>query len=152
MPRPSLGQLPGRNGPVDRVVLSRDPDEHRQIVLASGRPHQLAFNVINRISLKADSLGTLKEHRRVLRERTSDIAPATHGNALSAYVRDPEGNRLDLFVDLPWYVSQPMKLPVDLPLSDELIMAKAEAHARTLPGFKPRSEWRAEMARRMGLG
>ena len=146
------GQLPGPNGPVDLVFLSRDPDEHHQIVLASGRPDHLAFNVINQISLKADSLGTLKEmHRRMEREKTSDIAPATHGNALSVYVRDPEGNRLELFIDLPWYVSQPMKLPVDLSLSDEAIMAKAEAHARTLPGFKPRSEWRAEMAHRMGL-
>ena len=146
------GQLPGANGPVDLVFLSRDPDEHHQIVLASGRPDHLAFNVINQISLKADSLGTLKEmHRRVQRAHTSEIAPATHGNALSVYVRDPEGNRLELFIDLPWYVSQPMKLPVDLTLSDEVIMAKAEAHARTLPGFKPRSEWRAEMARRMGL-
>ena len=30
--------------------------------------------------------------------------------------------------------------------------ATAEAHARALPGFKPRSQRRAEMARRMGLG
>jgi len=146
------GQLHGPNGPIDLVFLSRDPDEHHQIVLASGRPEQLAFNVINQISLKADSLTTLKRmHQRVQHENTGDIAPATHGNALSVYVRDPEGNRLELFMDLPWYVTQPMKLPVDLTLDDATIMARAEAHARSLPGFKPRSEWRAEMARRMGV-
>jgi hypothetical protein len=30
-------------------------------------------------------------------------------------------------------------------------MATAQAHARSLPGFMPREQWRAEMARRMGL-
>jgi catechol-2,3-dioxygenase len=146
------GQLTGANGPVDLVFLSRDPDEHHQIVLISGRPAEISFNVINQVSLKADSLATLKEmHRRVQHEKTSDLRPTTHGNSLSLYVRDPEGNRLELYVELPWYVSQPLSIPVDLALDDARIMANAEAHARTLPGFKPRSEWRAEMARRMGV-
>ncbi len=146
------GQLPGPSGSIDLVFLSRDPDEHHQIVLITGRPDTLPFNVINQISLKADSLATLKEmYRRVQAEDTSDITPVTHGNALSVYVRDPEGNRLELYFDLPWYVSQPLRLPVDLSLSEPQILSVAEAHARALPGFKPRSEWRQEMARRMGL-
>ena len=146
------GQLPSPHGPIDLVFLSRDPDEHHQIVLISGRPAEISFNVINQLSLKADSLATLKEmHRRVQREKTTDITPVTHGNALSVYVRDPEGNRLELYFDLPWYVLQPLRVPVDLALDDETIMANAETHARSLPGFKPRSEWRAEMARRMGV-
>ena len=45
------GQLPGPNGPMELVFLSRDPDEHHQIVLISGRPEQVPFNVINQISL-----------------------------------------------------------------------------------------------------
>jgi len=146
------GQLSGPAGPMNLVFLSRDPDEHHQIVLITGRPQQMPFNVINQISLKADSLGTLKEmYRRVQAEGRPDITPVTHGNALSVYVPDPEGNRLELYLDLPWYVTQPMRVPVDLKPDDDTIMAAAEAHARSLPGFKPRSEWRAEMARRMGL-
>jgi len=146
------GQLAGPSGPMSLVFLSRDPDEHHQIVLASGRPEEPGFNVINQISLKADSLSTLKQmHRRIQDEGLKDITPVTHGNALSIYVRDPEGNRLELYVDLPWYVSQPMRVPVDLTPPDEEIMAVAEAHARSLPGFRPRSVWRAEMARIMGV-
>ncbi|MDW3688234.1 VOC family protein [Cupriavidus sp. CV2] len=147
------GQLPGSAGPVDLVFLSRDPDEHHQIVLISGRPQAISFNVINQISLKADSLPTLKTiYRRVGAEPlVSEITPVTHGNSLSVYVRDPEGNRLELYMDLPWYVSQPLRLPVDLSLDDATIMVNAEAHARSLPGFKTRLEWRAEMARRMDL-
>jgi len=135
------------------VFLSRDPDEHHQIVLVSGRPQDVPFHVINQISLKADSVTTLKAmHERVKREGLRDIAPVTHGNALSVYARDPEGNRLELYVDLPWYVSQPMRVPVDLEPDEAAILAAAEAHARSLPGFRPRAEWRAEMARRMGIG
>lgn len=146
------GQLPGPNGPMDLVFLSRDPDEHHQIVLISGRPAQVPFNVINQISLKGDSLASLRAlNAKLLDEGLRDAMPVTHGNALSIYVPDPEGNRLELYVDLPWYVSQPMRVPVDLSLDDAALMAWLEAHARALPGFRPRSEWRAEMARRMGV-
>ncbi len=146
------GQLPGPAGPIDLVFLSRDPDEHHQIVLASGRPVEPGFNTINQLSLRADSLATLKAmHRRLLGENTSEHLPVTHGNALSLYVRDPEGNRLELFIDLPWYVDQPVRVAVDLAMDEAALMAHVEAHARGLSGFRPRAQWRAEMARRMGL-
>jgi catechol-2,3-dioxygenase len=146
------GELTATNGePMQLVFLSRDPDEHHQIVLLSGRPEELSFNPINQISFKADSLQTLcAMHRTLLAEGLPNIVPVTHGNAVSIYVPDPEGNRLELYFDLPWYVSQPMRVPIDL--SDEAtLMQRLEAHARTLPDFKPRSQWRAEMARRMGI-
>lgn len=145
------GQLPGPHGLMDLVFLSRDPDEHHQIVLISGRPPDLAFNPINQISLKADSLQTLcAMHRRLVAEGLPGIAPVTHGNAVSIYVPDPEGNRLELYFDLPWYVSQPMRVSIDL-TDEATLLQRLEAHARTLPGFRPRAQWRSEMANRMGL-
>jgi catechol 2,3-dioxygenase-like lactoylglutathione lyase family enzyme len=146
------GKLNTPNGEVRLVFLSRDPAVHHQIVLASGRPAHLAFNPINQISLEADSLATLREfHRMFIAEGLDDIHPVTHGNAVSIYARDPEGNRLELFVDTPWYVDQPMRVPVDFDLPDAELMAHVERHARTLSGFRPRSVWQAEMAERMGL-
>jgi catechol-2,3-dioxygenase len=146
------GQLPGPNGPVNLVFTSRDPDEHHQIVLITGRPAEISFNVVNQLSLKADSLGTLREmHRRLVEYGANAITPVTHGNAISVYAQDPEGTRLELYLDMPWYVSQPMRVPMDFSLDDTALMAEVEKHARSLPGFKPRSEWRAEMARRMGI-
>ncbi len=145
------GTLDGVNGPVNLLFLSRDPDVHHQIVLIAGRPKDLAFNPINQISLKANSLHTLcGMHRTLLAEGVENIRPITHGNAVSIYVPDPEGNRLELYFELPWYVSQPMAVPVDLQ-DESSLMDRLEAHAKALPGFKPRSEWRAEMARRMGI-
>jgi catechol-2,3-dioxygenase len=146
------GQLDGPNGPFDLVFFSRDPDEHHQIVMASGRPAEVSFNVINQLSLKADSLATLRlMHGRLVQEGARKIFPVTHGNALSVYALDPEGNRLELYWDLPWYANQPQRVAVDLALDDAALLTHLEAHARSLPGFKSRAQWRAEMAQRMGV-
>ena len=134
------------------VFLSRDPDEHHQIVLISGRPSQVSFNVVNQISLRADSLHTLLEFfRRLPSTAATEIVPVSHGNALSIYFRDPEGNRIELYVDTPWYVRQPCRVPAPFELAADELMAWAERHARTLEGFRPRSEWRRDMAQLMGL-
>ncbi len=146
------GRLATAQGEVRLVFLSRDPLVHHQIVLASGRPASLAFNPINQISLEADSLATLRcFHRRFVDEGVAEIRPVTHGNAVSVYARDPEGNRLEIFIDTPWYVDQPMRVPVDFTLPDDALMAEVERHASGLPGFRPRAQWEAEMARRMGI-
>jgi catechol 2,3-dioxygenase-like lactoylglutathione lyase family enzyme len=147
------GQLPGPDGElVDMVFTSRDPDEHHQIVLIAGRPAELTFNIVNQLSLHADSVATLRTmHRRMIAEGARGVTPITHGNAISVYGLDPEGTRLEFFIDTPWYVTQPMRVPLDFSLDDESLMRHVEAHARSLPGFKPRAEWRAEMAQRMGV-
>lgn len=142
----------GDLGHVQLVFLSRDPSEHHQIVLASGRPHDLPFNVINQISMRVPDLATL----RLVRDRVkadpdvSDLVCATHGNAVSIYFRDPEGNRLEVFLDMPWYCEQPLREPIDLDQSDADIMAAAEALARSRPKFRSRAQWQSEMARMMG--
>lgn len=146
------GQLDGVNGPMDLVFLSRDPAEHHQLVLVSGRPPDLPFNPINQISLKADSLATLRQmHQRLVREGMPGIRTVTHGNAVSIYLPDPEGNRLELFFDLPWYVPQPLVVPTDLSGDEATIMQRLEDHARSLPGFKSRAQWQADMTKQMGL-
>ena len=150
------GTLDTPRGDVNLVFLSRDPAEHHQIVLATGRPAEPGFNTINQMSFRVDSLATLRGLYRGMVEgemcgEMSEVSPACHGNALSVYVRDPEGNRLELFVDTPWYVNQPLRVPFDFSLDDDQLWAWAEAHAKSLPGFKPRALWVQEMSVRMGL-
>lgn len=142
----------GLLGTVQLIFLSRDPGEHHQIVLATGRPEGAGFNVINQISLRVPDLATLREvHRRVAADPgTSELITATHGNAISIYFRDPEGNRLEVFLDTPWYCEQPLREPIDLTRSDAEVMAQAEALARSRPRFRSREQWRAEMEALMG--
>jgi catechol-2,3-dioxygenase len=140
----------GNLGSTKLVFLSRDPAEHHQIVLASGKPDGVAFNPINQISFRMANFSGLREmHRRLAEEKVRDLYPVSHGNALSVYFLDPEGNRIELFVDTPWYVQQPLRVPMDMRLPDAELWHWAEAEARKQPGFKPVEDWRAEMARRM---
>lgn len=144
------GDLPTPHGKVGLVFLSRDPNEHHQIVLATGRPDRLPFNVINQISFRVPDVAALRHFDQVLRnEKVTEISPVTHGNAISIYFRDPEANRVELFFDTPWYCAQPCREPVDFSQSDADILAGTEKLARALPGFKPRELWLTEMRRRM---
>lgn len=144
------GVLPTPAGPVELAFLSREPTEHHQIVLASGRPENLPFNVINQISFRVEGLGALRHFHAALQdERVSEIAPVTHGNAISLYFRDPEGNRVELFFDTPWHCTQPCREPIDLSQSDAEILRRAEAVARSLAGFQPRETWSAALRRRI---
>jgi catechol 2,3-dioxygenase-like lactoylglutathione lyase family enzyme len=140
----------GPNPAGEIVFLTRDPREHHQIVMASGRPTDLPFNVINQISLRVDSLDTLRELYVGLKDEPVEIlGPISHGNALSVYFRDPEKNRVELLIDTPWYVPQPHRVPVDIMQSDERVWAAIEKEARDTPGFKSRKEWMADVERKI---
>ena len=143
------GSLETPRGPVDLVFLSRDARDHHQIVLASGRPEG-GFNPINQISFRMADLAGLREmHRRLEKERVQELYPVSHGNALSVYFRDPEGNRIELFIDTPWYVQQPVRVPLDMKLPEAEIWAWAERDARARPGFKPVEDWRAGLENKL---
>ncbi len=145
------GELDTPHGKVALVFLTRDPNEHHQIVLASGRPDSVPFNPINQISFRVRDFAGLRElHRAIQREPVSEISPVSHGNALSVYFKDPEGNRIELFVDTPWYVTQPLRIPMDMSLSDAALWRWAEDTARRLPGYQPVEQWRTELARKLG--
>ena len=50
--------------------------------------------MIQQLSFRAPSLAALRETYVALkREPIIELGPISHGNALSAYFRDPEGNR-----------------------------------------------------------
>src|SRR5688572_12638114 len=132
------------------VFMTRDPREHHQFVLASGRPAEISFNIVNQLSFRVDSLETLRELQRGLKsEHATELGPVSHGNALSVYLRDPEGNRVELLIDTPWYVPQTCRIPVDLSLPDDELWATLERDARTLPGFKSRAAWMADVEQKI---
>ena len=68
---------------------------------------------------------------------------------MPVYCRDPEGSRIEPFVDAPWRTPQPFTEPLDLPFPPEGIERRTEAECRRRPGFQSRREWRAGLALRM---
>ena len=132
------------------VFLSRSPDEHHQIVLVEGRDDDESL-VINQISLRAGSLDDLRDVKAAV-ETQADIThidPVDHGTAWSLYFRDPEGNRVEIFIDTPWYVAQPRVDPLDLSKSDDEIAAVTLALIENEPTFQPASEWKEAFKSRM---
>ena len=123
-------------------------------MLAGGRPANLPFNPINQLSFRVDSLATLRAYYARVTSKpyaalVSDIHPVCHGNALSLYFRDPEGNRIELYIDTPWYVNQPMRLILDFSLSDAALWAWVKNAMQAKPGFQPVERWRRNLQREL---
>ena len=142
------------------VFLSRDPEEHHQLVLVTGRPDDIPPNpyipqfgsVINQISFKVSSLSELRKiHEIFLAENVKSIFPANHGIAYSIYAHDPDGNNLEFFVDTDWYFPQPFLVPLDFSKTDEEISEETEKFSKEQPGFEPYTDWRARYGKKMNI-
>ena len=144
-----LGFVETDRGPIgdtELVFLSQATSDHHQLVLAKGRPHDVGFTTVNQISYKLDSLATLKTvYGDIVRKPVKDLVQISHGNAWSIYFRDPEGNRVELFVDTPWYTPQPVRESLDLTKPAEQIRQETEAFCRNRPGFQPHAEWQRDL-------
>lgn len=128
----------GRGG-MHLTFLSGNADNHHQVVLVTGRPDTSGFNPIQQISFMVDSLADLREvQRRALALGATEMTPISHGNAWSIYFKDPEGNRVEAYLDTPFHVPQPHGKPLDLSKSDAEILRETEAICRQDPGFMPR--------------
>lgn len=139
------------------VFMTLEPKDHHQFIIASGRKEGEirsdafigggAGSAINQISFQMRDLAEL---RRVLARFAefgiTNGSPINHGNAWAVYIRDIEGNPIELYVDAPWYTPQPCGEPLDLSMSDQAIHDQTERLCRSRPGFEPRAQWEARMA------
>jgi catechol 2,3-dioxygenase-like lactoylglutathione lyase family enzyme len=132
----------------DVVFLSRSPDEHHQIVLVPGRAPQ-SPSTVNQISFRVIGLAELRRlHAQLVGLGVSGINPTNHGGSWSVYFSDPEGNRIELLAQTPWYVP-PVSVSLDLSLSDAEIYSLTEAMVEKTPGHMPRAQWREQLERRL---
>jgi catechol 2,3-dioxygenase len=148
----------GTAGGMNLVFLSRDPNDHHQIVLATGRPAELPANTanpqfgpsINQISFKMGSLADLRVMLKDLEaEGGGNLFPANHGVAWSIYAHDPEGNNLEFFVDTDWYITQPFLIPLDFTKTDEQIAELTKSMCESSAGYEAYSDWRKKVGLRM---
>ncbi len=137
----------GRIGERTIVFLSRDPKEHHQVVFVSGLREKPVEEIVNQISFRLPSLESLQVYaNRAVAAGATELRGINHGTAWAAYFRDPAGNRIELFVDTPWYISQPCvdTLALDRPAAE--VVAETEAWCRGQPGFRSAAEFQAEVA------
>jgi catechol 2,3-dioxygenase len=106
---------------------------------------------VNQVSFKVPDLDALKTvFGRARAAGIENIRQTCHGNALSCYFPDPEGNMNEIYIDTPWYVPQPRGVAIDLTLANDEIIARNNRHCRETFGFMSLNEWRAEVTRRLG--
>jgi len=131
------------------VFFTSQPDIHHQFVLASGRAPDEHSRIINQISFRVSSLAELKRIGAAIKhESVEDVAIITHGTAWSIYFRDPEGNRMEAFVDTPWYIDQPFRAPINLDQPEEVLRKETEALCRAQPGFQSIEQYQRRLAQR----
>ena len=127
------------------AFLSRDPAEHHQLVLASGRSPE-TDTIINQISFIVDDLEDLRAfHTALVAESVKELAPRNHGNAWSIYFHDPEGNRIELYAPTPWHVGQPYGRPLDLRLPAQTLRDETYEMIRGDASFQTREKWESGM-------
>jgi catechol 2,3-dioxygenase len=133
----------GRNFKSDLVFMSASPEQHHQLVLASGRPPEATFSTVMQISFIVPTIQHLRDVCALaLASGATQMRGLNHGNSLSIYFADPEGNTVEVYTDMPFYVAQPHGDPLDLEKSDEEIVRETEAICRQDPTFMPLDEWR----------
>ena len=129
------------------VFTSASPDQHHQLVLASGRPAEAKFSTVMQISFVVPSIQHLRDiSARAEARGATNIRGLNHGNALSVYMLDPEGNTVEIYVDTPFYVAQPHGDPLDLSKDDATLMRETEEACRRDPTFMPLAQWQAQFA------
>jgi catechol 2,3-dioxygenase len=130
------------------VFLSREAGEHHQIVLQEKR--QSEESTINQISFRLDDLDALRRiHRILVAAGVKEMQLVDHCVSWSVYCHDPEGNRLEFFVDAPYYVHQPIIQPLDLDRSDEEIQQATRERFSDDPTFNSFEAWKSGFAEKL---
>ena len=135
------------------AFLTMDPNEHHQLVIGSGRPEKVDYNSVNQISFRTDSFASVRKYwESCVAEPEVEIQQTiTHGNAWSVYFFDPEKNRLEVYTDTPWQVTQPYGHKIDFNQSDEEIYKFTDNLVHSEDYCEPFVDWRHRTAKTMGL-
>lgn len=137
----------GENAP-EIVFMSQSDDEHHQIAMVQARKDDDAPNSLNHLAFRVESFADVKEMNERLSAGKIDILPLSHGNTLSLYFNDPEGNGIEVFWDTPWHVAQPQGIVWDTSMDETQALAFVEDSFKDEPSFMLREDCNDPFANR----
>ncbi|MEM9616256.1 MAG: VOC family protein [Actinomycetota bacterium] len=117
-------------GEGEMVFMTSDDSEHHQVVLRQSSNASAPTEVIDHVAFQIETLADLRAMLATNRSLGPDrIETVSHGSTWSLYVHDPEGGRVEFFVDTPWPIRQPCRFEIDLDRSDleELTRSQLES-------------------------
>ena len=101
--------------------------EHHELLLVPGRNDPTNVNLLQQISFHCASLADVKEFYRVFVDNKVPInRVVSHGNTVSIYAEDPDGNSVEVYWPTGIDVPQPFGQPMDLTKSEEEILARVD--------------------------
>jgi len=101
--------------------------EHHELLLAPGRNDDGKANILQQISFHCASIADVKEFYRVFVDNNVPINRCvSHGNTVSIYAEDPDGNSVEVYWPTGVDVPQPFGKPMDLSKSEAEIMQQLE--------------------------
>lgn len=142
----------GGLGPEAEIVfLSGSSSDHHQMGLMTGRGDEETGS-LDHNAFRVDSVDDVKHMVDWVAadDRIGDGFPVTHGNAVSVYFSDPEGNGIEIFCDTPWHVQQPQVNRWDPSKSADEVLADVQSRYAEAPGFMPMEQYRAQQAELLG--
>ena len=144
------GAIMGGDSP-EIVFMSGSSSDHHQMAFVASRTDDDATS-LDHNAFRVETIGDVKTmiERVAKDDRVEAHAPLTHGNAISVYFKDPEGNGVEVFCDSPWHVRQPAGQGWDPTMSDEDVLADVKAKFQDDPEFCPIEEYQARKAREFG--
>jgi catechol-2,3-dioxygenase len=145
---------PSRRPGCELVFVSSSPEWHHQLAFVDARVDPGLSNTVDHLAFRAHGgLPELRELVAVLRARddVTDLNLVTHGNTWSVYLRDPEGNRLEVYVATPWHVAQPQGVAFDLDEGDDTVVARTADAFGSEPSFEPLERYQARRRAAAGL-
>ena len=136
---------PLSDGAPDIIFLSQNPTEHHQLAMVPIRQNTSASNSVNHFAFRLVEFIDLRRlHDRLHDTDGINISPVSHGNTLSLYFNDPEGNGLEVFWDTPWHVAQPQGQPWDITMNKDEALTWVEASFGKEVSFRPQADYYAE--------
>ncbi len=139
----------GKNFGNRLVFMSATEDQHHQLVLSEGRSPESKVSTIMQASFLVPDVAELRWNREKAEALGAyEVRPMNHGNAWSVYYFDPEGNRVEVYLDTPFYVNQPYGTPLDLSLNEDELLRVTHEMVRDDPSYMPLDEWQAKFRQR----
>lgn len=140
----------GAGGP-NIVFMSGSSSDHHQIAFMKARGPEEASS-LDHNAFRVGCIADVQEMvaRVEADHRVSGHLPLTHGNAISVYFADPEGNGIEIFCDSPWHVAQPAAKAWDPSLTPDEILAQVKAAFAEEPEFQEMATYRAKKAQEFG--
>ena len=108
-------------------------------------------NSVNHFAFRVETFEDVRELNAKLEKIDGiKIGPMSHGNTLSIYFNDPEGNGIEVFWDTPWHVAQPQGKGWDISMNEAEALKWVESEFKDAARFGPKEGYQAE--RRTELG